>query len=287
MNNLSEAERATLTAIIGGKEKVGELSEAERANMTPTEFRRLARRGEWTGGSMMACRGYAQANVTILPKEYAYDFLVFCNRNPRPCPVIDVTEVGDPHPRLMAPEADLRTDLTRYKVFKDGELVDEPTDISQYWRDDLVGFLLGDSNSFDWLLVAANVKFRFPGAFITNIQCEPAGYFSGPMVTTCRLFKSAYDAIRAVQITTRCLAVHGPPVHVGDPAVIGVKDISHADFDARPDIAPQQPEEIAMFWGCGITPEMTLKKAKLPLMISQGDVDLLITDRLTEELTVL
>lgn len=263
------------------------MSEAEITNMTPTEFRHVVRRGEWTGGSEMACRGYAQANVTIVPKDYAYDFLVFCNRNPRPCPVIDITEVGDPHPRLMAPEADLRTDLTRYKVFKDGELVDEPTDISDYWRDDLIGFLLGCSFSFEWLLRAANVNFRTMGAFITNIQCEPAGRFSGPMVVSGRLFKDAYDAIRAIQITTRCLAVHGPPVHVGDPAVIGVKDITQADFDARPDIAPQQPGEIVMFWGCGITPEMTVKKTKLPLMITQGDVDLLVTDRLTEELTVL
>ncbi len=263
------------------------LTEAETTNMTPTEFRHVVRRCEWTRGSAIACRGYAQANVAIVPKDYAYDFLVFCNRNPRPCPVLDVTEVGDPHPRLMAPEADLRTDLTRYKVFKDGELVDEPTDVSQYWRDDLVGFLLGCSCSFEWLLRAANVEFRTMGAFITNIQCEPAGRFKGPMVTSGRLFKGAYDAIRAIQITTRCLAVHGPPVHVGDPAAIGIKDISHADFDAHPGAAPQQPGEIAMFWGCGITPEMTAKKAKLPLMITQGDIDLLMTDRLTEELTVL
>ncbi len=262
------------------------LTEAERANMTPAEFRHVVRQGEWTGGSEMACRGYAQANVAIVPRDYAYDFLVFCNRNPRPCPVIDITEVGDPHPRLMAPEADLRTDLTRYKVFKDGELVDEPTDISQYWRDDLVGFLLGCSLSFDWLLRAANIKFRYAGAFISNIQCEPAGRFSGAMVVSCRLFKGAHDAVRAIQITTRCLAVHGPPVHIGDPAVIGIKDICRVDF-GTPNVVPQQPGEIAMFWGSGETPEMTVKKAKLPLMISQGDIDLLVTDRLTEELTVL
>jgi len=267
--------------------KVNNLSEAEITNMTPTEFRYVARRGEWTGGSIMACRGYAQANVAIVPKDYAYDFLVFCNRNPRPCPVLDVTEVGDPHPRLMAPEADLRTDLTRYKVFRDGELIDEPIDISEYWRDDLVGFLLGCSLSFDWLLKAANVKFRYAGAFITNIQCAPAGCFKGPMVISCRLFKGAHDAVRAIQITSRCLAVHGPPVHIGDPAAIGIKDPCRGDFSGRPNIAPQQPDEIALYWGCGITPEMTVKQAKPPLMIIQGDTDLLVTDRLAEELTVL
>ncbi len=262
------------------------MNEIELANMKPAEFRHAVRKGEWTGGSIMACRGYVQSNVTIVPKEYAYEFLLYCNRNPRPCPVIDVTDIGDPHPKF-SPEADLRTDLTRYKVFKNGELVDEPTDITDYWRDDLVGFLLGCSYSFDWLLQAAKVKYRLVGAFITNIQCTPAGRFEGPMVASCRLFESAHDAIRATQVTTRCPAVHGPPVHVGDPAVIGVQDITHADFDVRPNTIPQQPGEVVMFWGCGITPEMTAKKANLPLMITQGDIDLLVTDWVTEELTVL
>ncbi len=263
------------------------LSEAELAAMTPTDFRHMVRRGELTEPTQMACRGYAQANITILPRDYAYEFLVFCSRNPLPCPVIDVTEIGDPHPKLVTPEADLRTDLASYKVFKDGELVAEPTDVSDYWRDDLVGFLLGCSNSFAWLLMAANVESRYAGAFITNIQCVPAGRFKGPMVVSCRLFKDTHDAVRAIQITSRCLAFHGPPVHIGDPATIGIKDICHADFGPRPNFAPPQPDEIALFWGSGETPEMTAKEAKLPLMITQGDVDLLVTDRLTEELTVL
>ena len=260
------------------------LSEAELAAMTPTDFRHMVRRGEWTERSELACRGYAQANVTILPKDYAYEFLVFCSRNPRPCPIIDITEIGDPHPKLVAPEADLRTDLVGYKVFKDGELVAKPIDISDYWRDDLVGFLLGDSYSFDCLLMAANVEYRSVGAFITNIQCVPAGRFRGRMVVTCRHFKGAYNAVRAIQITSRCLAVHGPPVHIGDPAAIGIKDICHPDFSPRPNLTPPQPDEITMFWGCGITPEMTVKQAKPPLMIIQGDTDLLVTDLLTEEL---
>jgi len=259
------------------------LSEDELADMTPRDFRHMVRRGEWTGRTGGACRGYAQANVTILPKDYAYEFLLFCTRNPRPYPVIDVTEIGDPHPKLVAPEADLRTDLTRYKVFQNGELVAEPTDISDYWRDDLVGFLLGCSASFDWLLMAANLKFRLVGGFITNIQCVPAGRFRGPMLVTCRLFKGAHDAARAIQITSRCLAVHGPPVHIGDPAAIGIKDLSHADLGALPNFAPQQPDEIALYWGCGAT-RMIAKEAKPPLMITQGDVEVLVTDRLTEEL---
>lgn len=263
-----------------------ELSEDKLLALTPIGFRHMVRRGELVAmGTTGACRGYAQANVAIVPKDYAYEFHLFCTRNPRPCPIIDVTEIGDPHPKLVAPEADLRTDLTKYKVFQNGELVAEPTDISDYWRDDLVGFIIGCSNSFVWLLEAANIEFRYVGTFITNIQCVPAGRFRGPMVVSCRYFKSAHDAVRAIQITSRCLAVHGPPVHIGDPAVIGIKDICHPDFGARTSVVPPQPGEIALYWGCGITPEMTAKEAKLPLMITQGDKDILVTDWLAEELT--
>ena len=259
------------------------ISEAELAAMTPREFRHMVRRNEWTEGSFLACRGYAQANVIILPKDYAYEFLLFCNRNPRPCPIIDVTEIGNPHPPL-SPEADLRTDSRKYKVWKDGELVDEPTDIIGYWRDDLVGFLLGCSSSFHWLFKAANIRFRFLGAFITNIQCIPAGRFRGPLVVTCCLFKSGYDAVRATQITSRLIAVHGPPIHIGDPATIGIKDLCHADFGAPPDVIPPQPGEVALYWGCGQTPEVIIREIKPSLAITPQDLDLLIIDPLTEEL---
>jgi len=262
------------------------ISEDELLSMKPRDFRHMVRRGELKSWVRNACRGYAWANVTIVPKEYAYEFLLFCNRNPRPCPVLDVTEPGDPHPRLMAPEADLRTDLTKYKVFQDGKLIAEPTDIMDYWQDDLVGFVIGCSRSFYSLWEAANVKYRPAGAFITNIQCLPAGRFRGSMVVSCRWFK-VHDALRAIQITSRCLATHGPPVHIGDPTAIGIKDLRHADFCPPPNAEPQKPDEVALYWGCGITPEMTVKGAKLPLMITQGDTDLLVTDRLTEELTVL
>ena len=254
-------------------------SETDLAAMTPTEFRGNIRKGKWRGGTViMACRNYVQANLTIVPKEYAYDFLVFCNRNPRPCPVIDITEIGNPHPKI-APEADLRTDLTGYRVFKNGDLVDKPTDITEYWRDDLVGFLLGCSCSFDWLLREADVKYRIVGAFITNIQCAPAGRFRGPMVVSSRIFQSSYDAIRAIQITSHYPDLHGAPVHVGNPSAIGIKNICDPDF-AGDNLMPPNPEEVIMFWGCGFTPELTVKEARLPLMITQGEVDLFITDQL-------
>lgn len=271
-------------------------SENKLAALSPKEFRELCRKGEWTTatdrykeeGSPGPCRGYAVANVAIVPLDYAFEFLLFCSRNPYPCPVLDVTEPGNPEPKIMAPGADLRTDVPRYRVYKDGRLVDEPTDILSYWRDDLVGFLLGCSASFDWVLLSANVKFRLLGAYTTNIQCIPAGRFHGPMVVTCRLVKNGHDATRAVQISSRCLRLHGPPVHYGDPAEIGIKDLYHPDmFSFDYDVAPQKPDELAMYWACGNTPETVAMASKVPFMITHRPGHLFMTDHLTEELAVL
>lgn len=270
-------------------------SESELAEMSPKDFRSLVRRGEWATPTIRykekditPCRGYAEANLAIVPQDYAFEFLLFCRRNPQPCALLDVTEPGDPHPKLVAPEADLRTDLPRYRVFQDGALIDEPTDISNYWRDDLVAFLIGDSASFDWALIAANIQFRLTGAYVTNIPCVPAGRFHGPMVVTTRLFKTSYDAVRAIQVSSRHLAVHGPPVHIGDPAAIGIKDIYQPDmFSLSAPVAPQQPNEIVMHWGCGITPQTVALECKAPFMITHCPGHMFVTDRLAEELAVL
>jgi uncharacterized protein YcsI (UPF0317 family) len=270
-------------------------SESELAAMSPAEFRSLVRRGEWTtpttrykGKDITPCRGYAEANLAIVPKDYAFEFLLFCHRNPQPCALLDVTEPGDPHPKLVAPEADLRTDLPKYRVFQDGTLIDEPTDISSYWRDNLVAFVIGCSLSFDWALLAANIQFRLIGAYTTSIQCVPAGRFHGSMVVTIRLFKTSYDAVRAVQVSSRHLAVHGPPVHIGTLAAIGIRDIYHPDmFSLSEPIAPQQPGEVAMFWGCGITPQTVALESKVPFMITHCPGHMFVTDKLSEELAVL
>jgi len=250
-------------------------SESELAAMSPKDFRSLVRRGEWTDKTLPACRGYAQANLAIVPKDYAFEFLVFCHRNPRPFPVVDVTEPGDPHPKLVAPEADLRTDLPKYRVFQDGALIDEPTDISNYWREDLVAFVMPAGRSFDWSLRAANIQYRVTGWYVSSIQCVPAGRFHGPMAVTHRLFKTSYDAVRAVQITSRHLSMHGPPIHIGDPAIIGI---------SAP--APQEPGEISMCWGCGVAKPVALE-SKVPFMITHCPSYLFVTDRLSEELAVL
>lgn len=261
------------------------------ANMSPADFRALIRQGRWTTfwrvGDIIPCRGYAVANLAVVPKDYAFEFLLFCQRNPQPCPVIDVTEPGDPHPKLMAPEADLRTDLPRYRVFQDGKLVDEPIDVIKYWRDDLIAFLIGCSGNLEWLLKAANIQYRFVGVYISNIQCVPAGRFHGPMVVTTRFFKTSHDAIRAIQISSRFPLAHGAPVHIGDPVAIGIKDVCQSDFVFGRSIFPEQPDEIALHWGCGITPQEVALESKIPFMITHKGSHMFVTDRVAEELTVL
>ena len=265
------------------------LTEAELAGMKPQDFRLLVRAGEWTGHTMGACRGFVQTNMAIIPRDYAFEFLLFCYRNPKVCSVIDITTPGDPHPKGVSPEADLRTDLPGYRVFRKGKLIAEPNDIRDYWQDDLVAFLFSATVVNDWLLEQSNVQFRYIGSYTTNIQCVPAGRFKGPMVASCRLFKSNSDAIRAIQVTSRNPAAHGGPVHIGNPAAIGIKDLYYTWSGVRPDFPPPEPDEMPMFWGNGVTTQTkeAVKEANLPLMITHLARHMFITDKRVEELTVL
>lgn len=260
-------------------------------SLDPHQVRSLIKEGRWKEDTEMVCRGYVQANLVVVPQDIAFDFLTFCVRNPGPCPVLDVTDPGSPHPRQVAPQADLRSDLPKYRVFKNGEIVDEPTDIIRYWRDDLVAFVLGCSLSFEWTLRDADIAFRFPGAYATSIDCIPAGIFHGPLVATCRLFESAGDAVRAIQISSRHILSHGAPLHIGDPAKIGIKDLCDPDMgrssSIKGDIAPPAPNEIALFWGCGVTAQAAAIAARPSLMITQYPGCMLVTDKLSEELVVL
>jgi uncharacterized protein YcsI (UPF0317 family) len=257
--------------------------------MNPRNFRSLIREGKWRSRTGGVCQGYAQSNLVILPKEYAFEFLLFCNRNPRPCPVLDVTEPGDPHPKLVAPDADLRTDLPKYRIFQDGRLVDEPSDIIEYWKDNLVGFLLGCSFSFEWALTAANIPWRIYSIYRTTIPCIPAGRFHGPMVVTPYAFMNSHDAVRAVQISSRHLLMHGSPVHIGDPATIGIENLGEPDpfFPTRPFVEPPKPGEVVMYWGCGATPQSVALESKVPFVITHCPGYMFVTDRLAEELAIL
>jgi len=259
----------------------------EYASMSPKDFRKIVRRGEWKGSTAGVCYGYIQSNLAIVPKDVSFEFFLFCFRNWQACPIIDVTEPGDPHPKLVAPDADLRTDLPKYRVFKDGALIDEPNDITDYWQEDSVAFLIGCSWGFEWGMNNANVKFRTLGDFTTTIPLVPAGRFKGPMACSLRLFKSSYDAVRAVQISSRYIPEHGAPVFIGEPEDIGVQDIYHADLYAHDDVYPREPDEIPMFWGCGITPQLTALNAKLPIMITHLGGHMFVTDKRAAEMEVL
>lgn len=260
--------------------------EQDSASMIPKEFRNLTRRGVWTKETYGVCEGYVQANLAIIPNDCALEFLAFCLRNPQPCPVVDVTEPGSPHPVMMAPEADLRTDLPKYRIYRYGKLKEEVTDITPYWSDDLVSLLLGCSFTFEYLLRAADIPFRHTGAYLSGIRCVPAGRFSGPMVVSGWIFKGK-QAVRAIKLTSRYPVAHGAPVHIGDPAAIGIRDIYHPEFWHPPWPITIEPDEVPVFWGCGITPQAVAMEVSLPLMITHAPAHMFITDRLAQELAVL
>ena len=233
--------------------------------------------------------GYVQGNLAILPEKQAADFHRFCQLNPRPCPIIGMSDVGNPKIPSLGIDLDIRTDLPRYRVWKNGEVVDEPTDIMAHWRDDLVAFVLGCSFSFEEALMAEGLtlrhiehKVRVP-MYRTNIACGAAGPFAGPMVVSMRPFKPK-DAIRAVQITTRFPAVHGAPVHLGHPHLIGIADIGKPDYG---DPVPIEADEIPVFWACGVTPQAVIAAAKVPFAITHAPGLMLVTDLQNKALAVL
>lgn len=259
------------------------------SDMKPSEVRQLIREGKIDFQTSGMCNGYAQANMAVLPKDLAFDFLLFTQRNQKPCPVLDVTEPGSPIPRLIAPNADLRYDIPRYRIYKKGELTDEVTNLDQYWRDDLVAFLLGCSFSFEGPMLDAGLDVRHitdnhnVPMYITNIECVPAGVFHGPMVVSMRPMKPK-DAVRAVQVTSRMPFVHGAPIHFGDPEAIGIKDISKPDFG---DASTIKPGEVPVFWACGVTPQAVAMAVKPEFMITHAPGHMFISDVPNADLSVL
>lgn len=250
---------------------------------------RLAcRGGNLTGQTAGLAPGHVQGNLVILRRDLAEDFMRFAQRNPKPCPLIGVTEVGIPNLPELGADLDLRTDLPRYRVWRHGELIDEPTDILSYWTNDLVGFVIGCSFSFEEALLAADVpvrhiaKGRNVPMFRTNIACFPAGPFAGPMVVSMRPLRPA-DAIRAIQITSRFPSVHGAPVHLGQPEAIGIRDIAKPDYG---DAVAVHADELPVFWACGVTPQAVIAAAKPAFAITHAPGAMLVTDRKNAELAV-
>jgi uncharacterized protein YcsI (UPF0317 family) len=256
------------------------------AASTPAEVRAAVRVGAWSGHTSGLAERHVQGNVVILPKAQADDFLRYCQRNPKPCPLLAVGDAGDPSLPTLGRDIDIRSDLPRYRVWRDGALVDEPTDIGALWRDDFVTFVLGCSFSFEQALIDEGVRLRHVdegrnvAMFRTDVATQPAGPFGGPLVVTMRPLPAA-AAIRAVQITSRFPAVHGAPVHLGDPSLIGIADLSRPDYG---DAVAVLDDELPVFWACGVTPQAALENARLPLAITHAPGCMLVTDRLNTEL---
>lgn len=250
------------------------------STMQPSEVRALIREGKITGQTSGMCAGYAQGNLLILPREQAYDFLLFTQRNPKSCPILEVGDVGSRLVKKMADGADIATDIPRYRVWENGELTGEYTDISRFWREDFVYFLIGCSFSFEGELLAAGVPVRHieegknVPMYLTNIDCEEAGIFHGKLVVSMRPMP-ADQVIRAVSITASMPRVHGAPIHIGDPAKIGIADISRPDFGEAVTI---RDGEIPVFWCCGVTPQSVVMSAKPPIAISHAPGHMFITD---------
>lgn len=251
--------------------------------------RQLIREGKWTKPTGGLASGFTQANLVILPEKYAYDFLLFAVRNPKSCPLLEVTDVGSPVPKKTAPTADLRTDIPKYKIFKSGEFVEEVSDISSYWSDHLVSFVIGCSFTFEKPLLENGIPIRYleencnASMYITNIESEPSGIFKGPMVVSMRPM-TPKDAIRAVQITSRFPSVHGAPVHIGDPQQIGITNLQEPDFG---DPVTIKENEVPVFWACGVTPQVAIQQAKPDIVITHSPGHMLITDMKEEEHSIL
>lgn len=250
------------------------------AEMSPAEVRALIREGTITGPTAGMAAGFAQANLAVMPREYAYDFLLFTQRNPRSCPILEVSDTGSRTLNQIAKGADIAKDIPRYRVYENGVLTGEYTDVSHLWRDDLVSFLIGCSFSFEAELLELGVPVRHieqgcnVPMYNTNIPCAPAGMFHGNMVVSMRPLP--YDkVIPAVLSTGGMPKVHGAPVHIGDPSVIGIADLAHPDYGDAVEI---REGEVPVFWPCGVTPQNVIMNSRPSFVITHAPGHMFITD---------
>jgi uncharacterized protein YcsI (UPF0317 family) len=262
--------------------------QGDLARLNPADVRQSIRAGAWRRHTAGLAPAYAQANLVVLPRDWAYDFLLFCQRNPKPCPLLEVTEPGSAEPVGVAPGADLRTDIPRYCVYRDGRLVETRDEVRDLWQADMVGFLLGCSFTFEAALMEAGVPVRhlddgrMVAVYQTDVACRPAGRLHGPLVVSMRPIPRE-QVVRAVQVTSRVPAVHGAPVHIGDPQAIGIQDVTRPDWGDAPDM---RPGDVPVFWACGVTPQAVAMQARPPLMITHAPGHMFVTDVPSAQLTV-
>ncbi len=256
------------------------LTRSQLSAMAPAKVRAYIRKGEITGPTAGMCAGYAQANLVILQKKIAYDFLLFCQRNPKACPLLEVGDAGSRTLHDIAKDADIASDLPKYRIYRHGTLSGEYTDISKFWQEDFVSFLIGCSFSFEAELLEAGVSIRHieeeknVPMYNTNIACTPAGIFHGNMVVSMRPMPYAQVFLSAM-VTGSMPKVHGAPIHVGNPDAIGILDIDHPDYG---DPVTIYPGEVPVFWPCGVTPQAVVMATKPELVITHAPGHMLITD---------
>ena len=245
------------------------------AMLESQRVRREIREGRITGTSRGLAHGFVQCNLAILPKAHAFDFLLYCQRNQRACPVLEVTDPGSPVPKKLAPGGDIRTDCARYAIYRDGVRGEDRTDIVDLWRDDLVSFLIGSGITIDGPLERAGVpthKDRW--VLRTTLPTEPAGPFHGDLIVTMRWLTAA-QALTATQVTSRFPFNHGAPIHIGDPDAIGA-DLKAPLFG--PPVPPTPKDIVPVFWACGVTPQSAAENAKLPFFVAHAPAHSFITD---------
>ncbi|MGQ4573949.1 putative hydro-lyase [Leuconostoc pseudomesenteroides] len=256
--------------------------------MTPTEFRKKVRNNEYQKPTAGMCPGYAQTNLIVLPWEDAYDFLLFAQRNPKPIPILEVTEVGNRELQTLGNDIDVATDFPKYRIYRNGKMIDEYLSVVDFWREDLVSFLIGCSFSFEDLLVDAGIEIRHitekanVPMFNTNIPLKQAGKFSGNMVVSMRPIKSSQIAT-AVNVTNRLPGVHGAPIQIGNPAEIGIYDLANPDYG---DAVTINENEIPVFWACGVTPQAAVMASKPKFAITHSPGHMLITNISNKDLSV-
>jgi uncharacterized protein YcsI (UPF0317 family) len=256
---------------------------------TGLDARLAIRSNQHDGPTNGMAPGFVQANLAILPRALAEDFMRFCQLNPRPCPLIGVGAPGDWRLPALASDLDIRTDLPRYRVWRDGAVIDEPQDLMRWWRDDLVTFAIGCSFSFEQALIEDGIELRHftcdctVPMYRTSVECAPAGPFRGKLVVSMRPMTPA-AAIRAVQITTRFPSVHGAPVHLGKPELIGIADIAKPTWG---DAVPIHDDEIPVFWACGVTPQSVIADARPDFCITHYPGAMLVTDRRNTEFAIM
>jgi len=260
-----------------------------QSQTSPNNIRLDIRRELFNGVTSGLAPGYVQANIAIVHKDFAFDFLLYCQRNPKPCPILEVLEPGIASPSLTCSNADIRYDVPSYNIYRDGQFSESCKNLSHAWNDDLVSFLIGCSFSFETAMKEASIPLRHQEIgcnvpmYITSIPTTPAGIFSGPLVVSMRPISRGLIS-KAVQVTSRFPDTHGAPIHVGSPSSIGIHDLSKPDYG---DPVPIKNDEEPVFWACGVTPQAVAIESHLPLMITHSPGHMLITDKRDSDYAVI